>query len=307
MNATRSLDRRPRRADGRRRARARRPAGGRASACSRSAASSSPPPGPTSCASSSPAASKVFLDLKYHDIPNTVAGAVRERGAPRRLARGRARPRRPGHARGRRSARCPRWARASSPSPSSRATTRSTLGEIGVERVGRRVRCARLALLAKDAGVDGVVASPHEVAPDPRGLRARLPDRDPGHPAGGRGERATRPAPPTPAAALAAGADYLVVGRPITEAGPGRRRGRDRARDGDGRPVRPVPAGTVFASLVVAMRLAVETIAAGRVSLAFAGLLLSIVGLATAGDAADAERPYLKRAGIRTRGGLRAG
>ena len=61
-----------------------------------------------------------------------------------------------------------------------------TLDEIGVN--GSMVESVRrLAQLAKEAGADGVVASPHEVALDPRGLRARLPDRDARHPAGGRG------------------------------------------------------------------------------------------------------------------------
>ena len=53
---------------------------------------------------------------------------------------------------------------------------------------------------------------------DPRGLRARLPDRDAGDPPGRSASSAIRPAPATPAAALRAGASYLVVGRPITEA-----------------------------------------------------------------------------------------
>ena len=66
--------------------------------------------------------------------------------------------------------------------------------------------------------MDGVVASPHEVALDPRGLRPRLPDRDARHPPGGRARAATRRGRRRPRPRSRAGADYLVVGRPITEA-----------------------------------------------------------------------------------------
>ena len=75
-----------------------------------------------------------------------------------------------------------------------------------------------LAGLAREAGCDGVVASPREAAR----LRAILgrgrADRDPGHPPGRRPARTIRRATATPAVAVRAGADYLVVGRPITGA-----------------------------------------------------------------------------------------
>src|SRR5205085_12699911 len=74
----------------------------------------------------------------------------------------------------------------------------------------------RLAKLAKENGIRGVVASPHEI----RAIREACSDLvivTPGiRPAGsGAGDQRRTT---TPAAAIAAGADYIVVGRPITEA-----------------------------------------------------------------------------------------
>jgi orotidine-5'-phosphate decarboxylase len=91
-----------------------------------------------------------------------------------------------------------------------------TLGEIGVNgSMAESVR--RLAQLAKEAGVDGVVASPHEVALVREACGSDFLIVTPGiRPAGAALGDQARAA--TPAAALAAGADYLVVGRPITEA-----------------------------------------------------------------------------------------
>ena len=67
-------------------------------------------------------------------------------------------------------------------------------------------------------GVDGLVCSPEEASP----LRLVVGDRDGArdarHPPGRQRRAATRSASMTPAQAIAAGADYLVVGRPITGA-----------------------------------------------------------------------------------------
>ena len=91
-----------------------------------------------------------------------------------------------------------------------------TLGSIGVSgSVADSVR--RLAALAKEAGADGVVASPQEVALVREACGKDFLVVTPGiRPAGSaRGDQARTA---TPAAAMAAGADYIVVGRPILEA-----------------------------------------------------------------------------------------
>ena len=221
--------------------RARRRAWPAPSACSRSAASSSPPPAPTSCASWWRAASSVFLDLKFHDIPNTVAGAVASAGQLGRLAAstctasgGR------GDDRGGRPARCPRSARASWPSPSSRATTTEPGRGRRARSVGRH-RCERLARLAQDAGVDGVVASPHEVALVREACGPDFLIVTPGiRPAGA--ARGRPGAPATPAAALAR-RRRLPRGRPPDHAirRPPGGGGCDRRRDRRHNPIRALP------------------------------------------------------------------
>ena len=75
----------------------------------------------------------------------------------------------------------------------------------------------RLALLARDAGMDGIVCSPAETAAIRRELGAEFVLVTPGvRPAGSEQGDQVRIA--TPGQAFAAGADYLVIGRPITEA-----------------------------------------------------------------------------------------
>jgi orotidine-5'-phosphate decarboxylase len=78
-------------------------------------------------------------------------------------------------------------------------------------------RVLALARLARDAGLDGVVCSPREAAPVRaalgEGFRLVTPGVRPAGAAVGDQKRVT-----TPAEAVAAGADYLVIGRPITAA-----------------------------------------------------------------------------------------
>jgi orotidine-5'-phosphate decarboxylase len=158
---------------------------------------------------------KVFLDLKFHDIPNTVAGAV---ASASRLGVSFVDV----HGLGGRA--MVEAAVGALPAMATRLLAitiltshdEDTLDEIGVN--GTMLDSVRrLALLAKEAGADGVVASPHEVALIRGACGSDFLIVTPGiRPAGSALEDQARAA--TPAAALAAGADYLVVGRPITEA-----------------------------------------------------------------------------------------
>ena len=158
---------------------------------------------------------KVFLDLKYHDIPNTVAGAV---GAAARLGVSLVDV----HALGGRA--MLEAAVGALPALGARllaitvltSHAEETLAELGLAgSIAAAVQ--RLARLARSAGADGVVASPHEVP-----LIREACGRDflvvtPGiRPAGARAGDQHRLA--TPRAAVEAGADYVVVGRPILEA-----------------------------------------------------------------------------------------
>lgn len=157
---------------------------------------------------------RIFLDLKLHDIPNTVGKAVT--AASRlgvemltiHLSGGR------------------QMVDAAIAARSSHllilgvtvltSSTAETLVETGISS-GVEAHVIRLAELGKNAGIDGVITSPHEV----RVLRARLgpqikivtPGVRPLWSTPHDQKRFT-----TPSEALQNGADYLVIGRPITEA-----------------------------------------------------------------------------------------
>ena len=159
----------------------------------------------------------VFLDLKFHDIPNTVAGAVCAAAALPGVALVNL------HALG--GATMMRAAAAALPAkrrPKLIAVTVLTsmdaaeLHRVGIAGAPLR-RAAYLARLARKCGLDGVVASGEEV----RAIRQEC-GRDflvvvPGvRPAAA--EKGDQSRVVTPADAIRAGADYIVVGRPITQA-----------------------------------------------------------------------------------------
>lgn len=159
----------------------------------------------------------VFLDLKFHDIPHTVARACR---AAARLGAWMLTV----HALGGRAmlAAAAEALEGLSPRPRLVAVTVLTsLAPSDLEEVGiggpLEEAALRLARLAQACGLDGVVCSPLEAAR----LRAALgpgfrlvtPGVRPSAPTGDDQQRVA-----APREALAAGADYLVIGRPITRA-----------------------------------------------------------------------------------------
>ncbi|MCU0241325.1 MAG: orotidine-5'-phosphate decarboxylase [Vicinamibacteria bacterium] len=158
---------------------------------------------------------KVFLDLKYHDIPNTVANAV---SAASRLGVSLIDV----HALG--GSAMMEAAVGALPAMASRLlaiTILTSHNEHSLAELGLAGPIAdavpRLALLAQAAEVDGVVASPHEVGAIRAACGADFLIVTPGiRPAGSQAGDQSRIT--TPAAALRAGADYIVVGRPIIEA-----------------------------------------------------------------------------------------
>lgn len=165
---------------------------------------------------------KVFLDLKYHDIPNTVAKAGEE-ATKHQVAMFNL------HALGgvEMMRKTVEASRAISKSlnlarPIILAVTILTsMDEEGLKEVGIQGplidEVGRLSLLAQKSGVDGVVASPQEIGI----IRQRCGERflivTPGirHPSDKKDDQKRTL---TPREAIEAGADYLVIGRPIKEA-----------------------------------------------------------------------------------------
>ena len=155
---------------------------------------------------------KVFLDLKLHDIPNTVAGAVTSAVSldvdmlTIHLSGGE------------------QMIRSAVDASKGQVTilgvtvltsqNDETLGSIGInENVSDQAR--RLALMGVSCGVGGLVTSPKEAkmlrSLVPTEIKIVTPGIRPAGTAAGDQKRIT-----TPRAAIEAGADYLVIGRPIT-------------------------------------------------------------------------------------------
>ena len=159
---------------------------------------------------------RVFLDIKLHDIPNTVAGAVvaaselgvdlltvHASGGPSMLE-----------------------AAANARSGNLQLLAVTVLTSLSPDEIStvwdREIRSireevGRLALLGRDAGMDGIVASALEASWIRGQVGADFLIVTPGiRPAGT--DRGDQNRVATPADAVRAGADYLVVGRPITKA-----------------------------------------------------------------------------------------
>jgi len=159
----------------------------------------------------------VFADTKFHDIPNTVAGAAKAiaqlgvaifnihvsggeammRAAVEEAARAHPRPKVIG------------------------VTVLTSMDDADMEAVGQRGPAAdqvvRLAKLAKASGLDGVVCSPREIALVRKAAGPDFLIVTPGvRPAGA--EIGDQRRVMTPNEAMRAGADILVIGRPITGA-----------------------------------------------------------------------------------------
>ncbi|TAJ86522.1 orotidine-5'-phosphate decarboxylase [bacterium] len=165
---------------------------------------------------------EVFLDLKFHDIPNTVAKAAIE---ATRLGVKMFNV----HASGslemmrltvREVSRVCRQENLRKPMMLA-VTVLTSLNKSDLEKVGVdgevTDQVIRLALLTKEAGMDGVVASPQEVAPIRTACGRRFIIVSPGvRPQ--RRKRNDQRRVMTPEEAIRAGVDYIVVGRPIMEA-----------------------------------------------------------------------------------------
>jgi orotidine-5'-phosphate decarboxylase len=160
---------------------------------------------------------RVFLDLKYHDIPNTVASAVTE-------AAGLGVSMLTVHASGGNTMLRAATAAAAAVNPNLivlAVTVLTSFSEKDLDEVGPhgglRDQVLRLTKLALDSGCQGIVTSAREASVVRREFGNHFAIVTPGiRPAGAAHADQSRVV--TPAEAITAGASHIVVGRPITEA-----------------------------------------------------------------------------------------
>ncbi len=163
----------------------------------------------------------LFLDLKFHDIPNTVSKAIKSlKGLSIAMLTI--------HTSGgvsmmQAAAEAANWlGEQGDVRPKVLGVTVLTsLDVIDMEKIGVQLdvtkQVEKLALLADASGLDGVICSPHEISILREKIRKDFKLVVPGiRPVGSASGDQKRTM--TPKEALAAGADYLVIGRPITEA-----------------------------------------------------------------------------------------
>ncbi|WP_115718739.1 orotidine-5'-phosphate decarboxylase [Gallaecimonas mangrovi] len=161
----------------------------------------------------------VFLDLKFHDIPNTVAKAV---AAAAELRVWMVNVHASGGSRMMSAAKAALAPYGDNAPLLIAVTVLTSMGddelkELGVEASSAQQQVLRLATLAKASGLDGVVCSAKEATLLKSTLGQDFKLVTPGiRPAGSDAGDQRRVM--TPAEAIAAGSDYLVVGRPITQA-----------------------------------------------------------------------------------------
>lgn len=160
---------------------------------------------------------EVFLDLKYHDIPNTVAGACR---AAAKLGVWMLNVHASGGEAMLRAAREAVEGAARRPLLLG-VTILTSLSDADLVRIGMHGSAAqnveRLAALTRECGLDGVVCSAQEAPALRRANGAQFKLVTPGiRLAGSKADDQSRTV--TPAEAVRLGADYLVIGRPITRA-----------------------------------------------------------------------------------------
>lgn len=160
---------------------------------------------------------EVFLDLKFHDIPNTVAKAVRAAASLGVWMTN-------VHASGglkMMTAAKEALANVTSPPLLIAVTVLTSMNDEELAAIGHQASAAetveRLAKLSAQAGLDGVVSSAQEAAAIKQSCGADFITVTPGiRPAGA--EHGDQRRVVSPKAALQGGSDYLVIGRPITQA-----------------------------------------------------------------------------------------